>query len=283
MKINFRAIIPLILLCQLTAPLVITGVYAQDTSQKITHKIYRLSHRPADSLVDIIKIYMSKDGIAVTDARTNSLIVKDYPDNLAKISEIIKEMDIPLPQVRIYLSFLGNTNANSSGIFGSATKTKNGWVVNASPDFSSSKSSNATTMNLAVLSDSDGFIKMGERVPYVTWFYDYCMGRRYVAKGVIFQEVTTGFFVSPRVRDDGIYVRVAPGIYYFDGRNKNKIIFREVETEVFLKDGQSMVVGVGESGKSGSVGLISRIVGAGTFSQDEVFSMEMTVKLIKGQ
>jgi type II secretory pathway component HofQ len=271
-----------LLLGLLICVMVFTPVSAQTPPSKMTHKIIRIGHRPAESLVEAAKVYQSADGVIVTDERTNSLIVKDYPENIAKIEQLVKDLDIPQPMVRVYVNYNGLGKSGTAGIRGGAVKTSKGWSYWAQPDYSSGTSSHQTSMNLAIVSGSDGFIKIGEVVPYTEWFYQYAYGRRYIASNVVFQEVTTGFFVSPTVRGKEVDLSIAPGIYYFDGKKRNKIIFREARTEVTMRDGQTMVIGSGNSSDQHNWDLLSHILGAVSSHQKEVFSFTVTVKIMKG-
>ncbi|MCE1248998.1 MAG: hypothetical protein LWY06_20360 [Firmicutes bacterium] len=257
-------------------------VYAQTPGSAMTHKVIKVGHRPAESLVEAAKVYLSEKGVIVTDERTNSVIVKDYPENIEKIEQLIKDLDIPQPMVKVNVTYNGMGQSVTSGVKGAAVKTSKGWKYYVKPDFSSGNSSGSVSMNLSMVSGSDGFIKIGEQVPYTEWFYQYAYGRRYVGANVVFQEVSTGFFVTPVVRGKEIDVSIAPGIYYYDGKKRNKIIFREASTEVVMKDGQTMVIGSGASADSKNYDLLSHILGAVSSRQKEDFSFTVTVKIIKG-
>lgn len=50
---------------------------------------------------DTVKGLLSKKGSLSVDARTNTLLVRDVPDNVARIAEIIKQLDSKTPQVMI--------------------------------------------------------------------------------------------------------------------------------------------------------------------------------------
>ena len=256
---------------------------ARGEEGKMTHRIFRLSHRTPVEMAEVIKLYLSKNGVFAMDNRTNSLIVKDYPENLEKIARLVVQTDVPAPQVRIKVNFMGSTTRNNSSLYAGAVKSGGNWYVVANPNISSSKTSTTGSMNLAVTSGSSGFIRVGQSVPqsYVTWFYDYALRRGYVTRQVVFKEVSTGFYATPSVRGDNIYLDVSPGISYFDGKHRSRVIFREARTSVRIRDGQTMVLGVSDSDKKGSRGLISRIVGGGSFRENQVFSMTVTVKIIK--
>jgi len=251
-------------------------------AQEMSHKVFRISNCKAESMVPVAQLYLSPGGKIVVDERTNALIVKDYPENLAQIEAILKDTDVPTPQVVVNVKFLGNEKSSTTGIYAGAKKTKNGWVIAAQPNISGSDSSISTSMKLMIMSGSDGFIKMGEQIPYTQWFYQYCLGRGYIGQAVVFKEVSTGFFVSPQVMEDHIVVSIAPGIYYHDGKNRNMIRFVECQTTVSVKDGQTVVIGVGNTKEESTNLLISRILGVEHIKSDEVYTMMLTVKKVKG-
>jgi len=281
-----RKSLTIIMTILIILPLCLGGAFAGETPGKsadLPYKVFRTRYANCTELLPIVKLYLSKDGKAVVLKRTNSIIVKDHLENLNKIEQIIKGSDIPLPQVRVNIKFLGRSSTKNNALYASAVKKGKYWRIGIHPNFSSSSQNVNKSMNLLILSGSSGFIRFGENVPYTTWFYKYAHRLGYVTvKSVNFLNVSTGFYVTPQVRGDGIYISVAPGISYFDGKNRNRIIFKEARTEVFVKDGQTVVLGVGDSSREGQGGLISHIIGGGSFKSNEVFSIMMTVRKVKG-
>src|SRR5262245_2551774 len=63
----------------------------------------RLNHASASSLKKLLEQarLLSAKGTADVDERTNTLIVKDLPDNLAEIRQLVADLDRPEPQVEI--------------------------------------------------------------------------------------------------------------------------------------------------------------------------------------
>jgi type IV pilus secretin PilQ/predicted competence protein len=53
------------------------------------------------SLVDTLNSLISADGKISEDSRTNSLIITDIPERFARIEEMIRKLDVPIPQVLI--------------------------------------------------------------------------------------------------------------------------------------------------------------------------------------
>ena len=76
------------------------------TSQPLDTHIIRINHSTAAEIQTAIQPLGSTDGMIVIDPRTNSLIVRDYPDNLQLINEVIEQLDIPVLQIRIEAKLL---------------------------------------------------------------------------------------------------------------------------------------------------------------------------------
>ena len=53
------------------------------------------------SLVDTLNTLISPEGRITEDSRTNSLIITDVPEQFARLEEMIKNLDVPIPQVLI--------------------------------------------------------------------------------------------------------------------------------------------------------------------------------------
>ena len=64
-------------------------------------EIVPISYSKAEDLVGQLSSFLSSRGSITTDNRTNSLIVRDIEKNIARIKELVAELDIPTPQVRI--------------------------------------------------------------------------------------------------------------------------------------------------------------------------------------
>ena len=61
----------------------------------------RLSYSDATEIQPVVESQLSSRGQAIVDVRTNSLIIKDTPDVISEINELILSLDIAAPQVLI--------------------------------------------------------------------------------------------------------------------------------------------------------------------------------------
>lgn len=64
-------------------------------------EIIPINFATAKESADTVKTLLSKQGSVAIDGRTNSLIIRDLPDNVAKIVSIVKSLDSRTPQVLI--------------------------------------------------------------------------------------------------------------------------------------------------------------------------------------
>lgn len=259
-------IILLVLLCLLSLPL-----YADE---EMTFKAFSLSNADAEAMVEMIKPLLSPGAVAIADKRTNSVIVKDYPCNLAKIEEFIKEADKPLPNVRIKVRFADTSDVSASGIV--IKSSPGGWNVGVvGPGSFSSRTTQE--MSLIVMDGREGNISSGNKIAYVQWFYNYAFKHGYIAANINFIEVSTGFVVKPKVRGSLVEVNIYPQISYFSPEGNGVIVFKNAGTSVLLRDGDSMVI---SGSSSDQEDVISRILqGFGSSSSHQSSSMILTVKI----
>lgn len=73
----------------------------EELATPLSIRTIRLSYAQAADLTPIVEGQLSERGEAVIDARTNSLIVKDTPDVLRGVGELVASLDIASPQVLI--------------------------------------------------------------------------------------------------------------------------------------------------------------------------------------
>jgi type IV pilus assembly protein PilQ len=77
---------------------------AKETKKKAEDLITRIvpiNYSTASTIEGTIKKSLSPRGETVTDARTNTLIVKDIPRNVDEVVSLIKLLDKPIPQIMI--------------------------------------------------------------------------------------------------------------------------------------------------------------------------------------
>ena len=241
------------------------------TSQPLDTHIIRINHSTAAEIQAAIQPLGSTDGLIVIDPRTNSLIVRDYPENLQLINEVIEELDIPVLQIRIEAKLLevDTDRMNEMGlnwdlsvdmgsnqnplIISGLTNLGSASTVSATMGFADGISLDATiaameqsgigntvaTPSISVLDNAQGRVFMGEQVPLRTLD---------VAGNVTItlQLVGTELIVTPHVvQDEKIILELAPKRESFRVDPTAGIIIttQEAETTVEVRDGETAVIG----------------------------------------
>lgn len=74
---------------------------AQEANRPVKTVIQKLSYARGAQLVQAIKNVMTPRGDAFVEARTNSLIIKELPENIPVVLDLIKNLDTPPQQVMI--------------------------------------------------------------------------------------------------------------------------------------------------------------------------------------
>lgn len=85
-------------------------------AEELVTKIMYLNYADAAKSVDVAKSNLSPRGEIKIDARTNSLVVRDVADNLAKVEKIVRDLDQRTPQVQIEARIVQATKNFSRGL-----------------------------------------------------------------------------------------------------------------------------------------------------------------------
>ncbi|MGV8119753.1 MAG: secretin N-terminal domain-containing protein [Candidatus Xenobiia bacterium LiM19] len=245
----------------------------QQPAERITHKVYRLSYQKAADVEKLIRIFLSREGQVVSDERSNTLIVKDYPSILKVVSDFIREHDVAQPQVRVYVKFQSQESSSFQNWGVSGFQVQNGWRVAVWAAGSAQSSSARASMNLITISGTWGEISCGENIPYPEWFFTWAQNYGYISAIPAYRQVSTGFAVMPVVKGDSIEVTVAPQISYFTDRERGIIRFEKAACTVRMQNGQSIVLAAGDGEQST---IIRRLLGSASFSQSQSVIMMLT-------
>ena len=95
----------------------IIRVVSQDKLEKdLRTKIFHLNYTNAEDMSKVVSGSLSKDGKAITDARSNSLIITDTPVSLDAVTRIISTLDGRTRQVQLELKFVEFSNSDAQRI-----------------------------------------------------------------------------------------------------------------------------------------------------------------------
>jgi len=244
----------------------------QKTITSLTTEIISVKNGTASELIKPLRASLSERGTIDVDQRTNSLIVKDILQNIARIKEIVAALDKETNQIKISAQLLevetgtlsqlgidwkvvpslkGNNNmtieqkANklpAEDQIGNFTYSTVQTDFNLNATISAMVKSNKAKIvahpEITTVDNKEAFIQMGQKVPI----------KQFDASGntvITFVQVGTILRVVPHITSEGrILMKLSPerSSYQFD---PNGVIINtnNAETNVVVDDGQTAVIG----------------------------------------
>ncbi|MCJ7662804.1 MAG: hypothetical protein MUO24_01035 [Desulfobacterales bacterium] len=246
--------------------------------------VIKVSYRSAAEILPQVQNLLSPEGKASVDTRTNSLIVVDTSESLAKIQTFVASMDKPAEQVKVRFRFQEQGVSTNRDISASGRVSGDGWSVGTGGSTSEGVQVRAsdhvvnrrgnTESFISVMSGSSAYLWVGKDVPFAErWVY---LTRRYahIVETVNFQRVETGFEVRPMVIGNTVQVEIVPRISSFD-REEQVVRLTEASTTLTVPKGQWITIG-GTSEQSNEV--FRDILSYGSSSTNSSLSLSLMVE-----
>ena len=219
-------------------------------------KMYTVRHGKAIDMADIVVGLKSSEGKMSVDPNTNTIIVVDYPENLARITEVIDRLDAVQKQVQIKVAVADTTDEVMKAI-----GISSGRVIIPGGDFgaalrmlnTSRGSKVRSEMTVRTLSNKPAKIQVSAEEIFG---YSAVIGHHWVTLSP--ETISAGEMleVLPVVNNDGtILVKVQPSSSEF--REDGTIAEKTVLTEVVVNNGDTVAIGgVDTAEESGSKGTL---------------------------
>lgn len=258
----------------LIAALLAAGAYADQI------ETIELRNRPASELIPIIQPMLDAGGSV--SGQDFQLFVRSSEQNLAQIRELVRKLDTAARQLMISV-FQGSERdlrglAVSGGFryrdndtdirVGSGARPAPGASVHYGTGGSSVSAGTLSTRGrlsdnpihqLRVSEGSAGYIETGQSIPYFsgsTWLGRH---RPVVEAGVEYKDVTTGFYVLPRLHGEQVTMDISPHKDALSGSRSGAIDTQSASTTVTGPLGQWIPIGgVTEQTSRSSSGIASR-------------------------
>lgn len=189
-----------------------------------------LHNRPADEIIPVVKPMLGADD-SIT-GQGFKLFLRASPQTAAQVKEMVGSLDVAAQMLQISvfqgsdrdlraLNVSGNLQINSNKVSGSIGTNRNTTGGGSDVSFSTRNASGgASTIStrgrlkdnpihqLRVTEGTEGYIETGEQIPYFSGANWIAPGA--VVGGVDYKDVTTGFYVLPRVHGDKVTLQVSP-------------------------------------------------------------------------
>jgi len=180
-----------------------------------------------DDAVAQARALLSPKGSVVFNRNNNTVVVVDYPQNIARIERMFREQPAPA-QVRIEVQFK-DLSASDDAVLGFKTTSRT--------------RATGGKQYITTVSGGTAYINVGEEVAEPYWFYEYGYRYGYFAQGVVWRDVGSRLLVQPVVSGNLVRVTVIPEISFFDGKRRRNIQYRNASTTVTCANGQPVHIG----------------------------------------
>ena len=201
------------------------SAFAQEKIEVIT-----LHYRTAEQVIPLLQPLVGKDG-AVTGLQ-NRLVIRTSADNLARIKRVLESIDTKPRRLMIIVrqNATREALAQEASVFGSAgtdharvtlpetpgdaaarielgsQRNRAGAKITSTRDIENS----ADLQRVQVLEGNAAFIRAGQSVPYATRTIVRNGRHVTVVEDTQFQDVTSGFYVLPRVTGSQVTLEINP-------------------------------------------------------------------------
>ena len=258
----------------------LTDMRTHDAQQRqlvgLETRIVKIQNSVAADIVGTVESLMSERGKATADARSNSLVLQEVPDNLPVVLEYIAQLDRPAKQIKIsaqlleisstgleelginwdvngtYVSESGRTLNQQGEVLGDQTAEadvfgrykinvmNNDWSLDAFVEavVRSGKGKIVAHPEITTVENKEARIQMGQKVPV----------KQYDESGNVvikFEQVGTILVVEPHITAENqvlMYLKPERSTYEYD---PNGVIINtnNAETNVIVNNGQTAVIG----------------------------------------
>ena len=213
----------------------------------------QLNNRPAAEVIPIIKPML--DAGEVVTGSGYKLFLRASPQSLEQVRDIIDALDTAAKMLQVSVfqgseqdletrSVSGNLqidNGNISVGIGNNNKNKSAGGIsynsgNLSGDINASTTHQHQTSNpvhqLRVSEGTEGFIQTGKKIPYLTGY-----------SSTEYKDVTTGFYVLPRIRGDMVTLQISPFKNSLTKTGKGSIETQSARTTITGRIGEWLPLG----------------------------------------
>lgn len=272
----------------ITRLLLVALLFISHISLAISFEIISLRYQSAEQLIPILKPLLDQD--SVITGTGYKLIVKTSPQQLEKIRQLVQQLDTPVQQLIISVShdqnilkqrerksLAGHIRNNHADIAigqrrnqgGLTVKLKNnGSQIQANINQQKIQSQYNISQQVRILSGNSAFIQTSKYV-LVPQQQLIINGRKTtVSRSVQYQDVSTGFYVTPRVVGNQVSLEISAHRQKLQSRRFGHIDQLQVSTSVQGLLGEWIELGtVEEITNSSQSGILSRQSRTATDSQ----------------
>lgn len=238
----------------LTVCLLVTGrIAAQDESRVV--RTYALEWANAREIYAAVNELLGDKGRAFKNNSANRLIVATSSNLHIRVESLLRELDVPVPNVRLDVIMTGAERSTDIGLDISVsnpvkiTHRGNAAHFEFSPNIraQTTRMESRTQQTLVVQSGKEGVINVGDDIPYAEWLYYYGCNHGYINTDLDFrtERIGSSLIATPQVIGTGplVLVTLVPEIRMLSDGKYRHFRFARAATTVTARNGQPITIG----------------------------------------
>lgn len=237
-------------------------VLLASTAQASSIITIQLSNRPAEEIIPIIKP-MLETGEAIS-GQGFKIFLRSSAQTRAQVQEMIDALDVAAKLLQISVFQGDSRSLEALGIdggirvesgdtsieIGNNNKSKSASSITYSTNRGSASINSTGTRTrlqdnpihqVRVSEGSEAFIETGKQIPYFSGAH--WSGRKSFSGGIEYKNVTTGFYVLPRVQGDNVMLQVSPFKNSMRNSSGGSIDTQSANTTIRGRIGEWLLIG----------------------------------------
>lgn len=262
---------------------VLAGGWSLAAAEALEIEVIPLTHRLAEEVVPILQPLVAEGGTVT--GMNRQLIIKTTPANLEQVKAVLSRIDHAPRNLLISVrqDIDGKRDAAEGGLSG---RYRSGHVNVEVPDTgrrgtviegrggdgaavryrsleTRTRTEDRNVFRVRAVEGRAAFIHTGQSVPVPVSNAIVAGGGVIIRDGVEYRDVTSGFYVLPRLQGDNVSLLVSPHLSRRDPAGRDRFGIQDMETTVTGRLGQWIPVGgtarrAGEDGRRNAIRTRSR-------------------------
>jgi len=235
----------------IAAALFLTALCAAGNTNRSV-KTYNVQYTDPQEIAAIAPVMMSSTNGLTMRVSERKLIVRGTPEQHEVVRQMVQDLDAPPKNIQINVAFnsSGQSRQSEVGIRPRGPVVIRNGEIHGTLEgrFGSRRTSTSenTTQMLVAMDGRSATLRVGERVPYLSWLVEYGYRYGYVQEiGIEWRDVGSFLAIEPRIiGPELIRVRLIPELSgRLEDGSRQTIQFTHLATEVTAADGQPIRIG----------------------------------------
>ena len=250
---------------KLLIPLLLASLIYPLSAQQMKLEVIPLNHGTTEQVIEVVRPLLVPGGTIT--GMNNQLIIKTTPENLNEIKNVLSAIDKPLRRLMITVaqdsnsssgglrqSVSGNIRSGDVSVSNSASVQNRGITISGNDSDGNTTSyrvlnnrinnTDNNTYSLQALEGQPAFIQSGLSVPIQNQNTVITRNGVVVVQDTLeYRDVTSGFYVLPRINGDRVTLMVAPQLASVNQGSLPTFNIQNVQTTVTGRLGEWLEIG----------------------------------------